>query len=162
MKKDQPNKRQAEKQGRWHRRFAILCDHIAAWSEDVDYHVGAVIVGKALEIRATGFNGLPRGVSAQDKKRFHRPSGEKFFWFEHAERNAIYHAARLGVSIEGCAIYINRFPCADCARAIIQSGLGYVFCPPIDEDDGMLDKSFKAAATMLEEAHIAVSHEGFL
>jgi dCMP deaminase len=85
--------------------------------------VGSVIVGSGNEIRGTGYNGLPRKVSAHHEARHSRENGEKYLWFEHAERNAIYNMARTGVSTLGCRIYVDNFPCADCARAIIQSGL---------------------------------------
>ena len=127
---------------KWRRRFLDLCDHVASWSEDRDFQVGAVVVGPGHEVRSTGYNGLPRGVSDTDDTRFDRPSGEKFFWFEHAERNAIYNAARAGVAIAGCTIYVNRFPCADCARAIIQCGIVCVECPAKPEHDGKRDHSF--------------------
>lgn len=148
----------SEKEETWARRFMGLCNHIAAWSEDRDFHVGCVIVGPGHEIRATGYNGFPRGVKDTDQTRFDRASGEKFFWFEHAERNAIYNAARAGTDIAGCTLYVNRFPCADCGRAAIQSGIAHIFCPPIPKADGALDDSFQASATMLREANIPVTH----
>jgi len=143
---------------KWRDRFLGLCDHISQWSEDRDFKVGAVIVGPGHEVRAMGYNGLARGVSPQDNTRFDRASGEKFFWFEHAERNAIYNAARAGVEVAGCTIYVNRFPCADCARAIIQSGIVCVECPPKPEYDGKLDHSFDVSETMLREARIQLAH----
>jgi len=146
-----PADRKAE---RWRRRFMALCDHISAWTEDRDFRVGAVIVGPDLEIRSTGFNGLPRGIRADDESRFDRASGEKFFWFEHAERNAIYNAARTGTTLQGCTIYVNRFPCADCARAIIQSGLSAVCCPDKPAHDGKLDHSFDVSERLLAEAGV--------
>jgi len=48
----------------------------------------------------------------------------KYRWTEHAERNAIFSAARMGVSIVGATMYLPWFPCAECARAIVQSGIG--------------------------------------
>lgn len=141
---------------KWRARFIGLCDHIAGWSEDRDFQVGAVVVGPGEEIRATGYNGFPRGVSAQDERRFDRASGEKFFWFEHAERNAIYNAARAGTALAGCTIYVNRFPCADCARAIIQSGIVCVECPPRPRNDGKLDYSFAVSETLLAEAGVVL------
>ena len=49
----------------WDRRFLGLCDHISGWSEDRDFQVGCVIVGPVgHEVRAMGYNGLPRGVLA--------------------------------------------------------------------------------------------------
>ncbi len=139
----------------WARRFMGLCDHISSWSEDRDIHVGCVIVSPdAQVVRAMGYNGLPRGVSAADDSRFDRASGEKFFWFEHAERNAIYNAARSGTTLEGCTAYVNRFPCADCGRALIQAGIAQLIAPPIPEADGALDYSFQVSRTMLIEAGI--------
>ena len=87
---------------KWATRFLGACDHMAQWSEDRDFKVGCVIVGPGHEIRAAGYNGLPRGVSDVDNSRFERASGEKFHWIEHAERNAIYNAARAGAKIAGC------------------------------------------------------------
>ena len=142
----------------WNRRFMGLCDHISCWSEDRDFQVGCVIVGPdGHEVRALGYNGLPRGVSADVDARFDRASGEKFYWFEHAERNAIYNAARAGTSLAGCKIYVNRFPCSDCGRAIIQSGITEVVAPPIPEADGALDYSFKASHQMLSEAGLIIT-----
>lgn len=139
---------------KWAERFMGLCDHVASWSEDRDFQVGCVIVGPGREIRATGYNGLPRGVSDADNRRFDRSSGEKFHWIEHAERNAIYNAARCGVELAGCALYVNRYPCADCGRAIIQAGIMRVACPPVPSNDGALDHSFQVSALMLREAGV--------
>lgn len=134
-----------------------LCHHISQWTEDRNFKVGVVIVGPDLEIRSTGYNGFPRGVRNDFEDRYDRSSGEKFFWFEHGERNAIYNAARVGVSIVGCTLYVNRFPCADCARAIIQSGIESIVCPTKPLNDGVLDHSFDVSETMLSEAGINVS-----
>ncbi len=147
-----------EAERKWAKRFIGLCDHLATWSEDRDFQVGCVIVGLDREIRATGYNGLPRGVSGDDDHRFDRASGEKFHWIEHAERNAIYNAARSGADLAGCTMYVNRFPCADCGRAAIQSGINRIVCPPIPENDGALDHSFQVSAQMLKEAGVDVQH----
>lgn len=133
-----------------------LCDHISHWTEDRDFRVGAVIVGPDLEIRSMGYNGFPRGVKSDDDKRYDRASGEKFFWFEHGERNAIYNAARMGVALNECSIYVNRFPCSDCARAIIQSGIRTIYCPPKPLNDGALDHSFDVSERMIEEAGVGL------
>ena len=138
----------------WHSRFMGLCNHVSEWSEDPHFLVGSVIVGPGNVVLAMGYNGLPRGVTDNDAERFNRESGEKFFWFEHGERNALYNAARVGASVEGATLYVNRFPCADCSRAIIQSGIKILVCPPIPEADGALDHSFEVGNTMLREAGV--------
>jgi dCMP deaminase len=146
----------SDKQAKWNKRFMNLCDHISTWTEDRDFQVGAVIVGPDLEIRSTGYNGFPRGVRSDVEERYDRESGEKFFWVEHGERNAIYNAARMGVAINGCTLYVNRFPCADCARAIVQSGINTVCCPPKPSNDGALDHSFDVSEMLLAEAGLEV------
>lgn len=57
-----------------------------------------------------------------DERWHQRP--EKYLWVEHAERNAVYNAARLGLSTIGATAYITYgTPCSDCARALIQAGV---------------------------------------
>lgn len=97
---------------------------VAMQSKDQSTWIGAVIVGPDNEIRSTGYNGLPRGCNDDVDARQVRP--EKYYWFEHAERNAIYNAARMGLSVKDCVMYTQGTPCADCARAVIQAGIGEV------------------------------------
>ncbi len=69
-----------------------------------------------------GYNGFVRGLNDSVSKRHQR--GEKQFWFEHAERNAIYNAGLNGVLLVDCIMYIlKEFPCMDCARGIVQVGI---------------------------------------
>jgi dCMP deaminase len=112
----------------WDALFVELARTYARKSKDESTRVGAVIVGPDHDQRAGGFNGLPRGV-VDDPVRFpwsasrHRRP-EKYSWYEHAERNAIYNAARAGVATGGCTMYVaGGPPCADCARAVIQAGI---------------------------------------
>ncbi|MDO6726060.1 dCMP deaminase family protein [Cognatishimia sp. 1_MG-2023] len=140
----------------WDQRFFELCDLISSWSEDESRKVGAVIVGKANEIRSTGYNGLPRGVSASDRNRQSHRDGEKYFWFEHAERNAIYNAARVGIPLDNCIIYSSVFPCADCARAIVQSGISELRSFPFPKNDKTYSKSFEVAASIFKETNLRI------
>lgn len=113
-------------------KYLRLARAVSAFSKDVSTRVGALIVGPAGEIRGTGYNGAPRGCRADEDHRAARP--EKYFWFEHAERNAIYNAARCGTPTAGCTLYVTHAPCMDCARAIIQAGVAAVIWPaPLDE-----------------------------
>jgi len=146
--------RAGDTMSRWDARFFQLCHLIATWSEDQRRKVGAVIAGPANEVRAVGYNGLPRGVSGQIELRHSPKEGEKYYWFEHAERNAIYNASRAGIGTAGCRLYVNLFPCSDCARGIIQSGIVQVNTFPRPEEDLTFDHSFNVALTMLKEAHI--------
>jgi dCMP deaminase len=118
--------------------------------------VGSVIVGPGNEIRGTGYNGFPRKVSAHDEARYSRENGEKYLWFEHAERNAIYNMARAGTSTLGCRVYVDNFPCADCARAIIQSGIVQINSFAADTMDANFARHYRVAETMFLESGVEV------
>lgn len=94
---------------------------VASKSKDERTHVGAVVVGPNNEIKTTGYNSFVRGLDDNVKERQEKP--EKYYWFEHAERNAIYNATLIGTSLKGCKMYTNGVPCMDCARGIVQSGI---------------------------------------
>jgi len=93
---------------------------IASKSKDTKTKVGAVIV-RDNSIISEGYNGICKGVIDDRPERYIRP--EKYFWAEHAERNSIYHCSRYGISTNGTTLYTQGLPCADCTRAIIQSGI---------------------------------------
>ena len=110
----------------WTDYFYNIAQQVKEKSKDERTKVGAVIVGKDKEIVSTGYNSFPRGIVDNRPERQERP--EKYFWFEHAERNAIYNAARIGVSTRGCTMYLTcGIPCADCARGIINAGISRIF-----------------------------------
>lgn len=95
------------------------------FSKDESTQVGAVIIGPTNEVRSLGYNGAPRGCRAdEDSRGITRP--EKYFWYSHAELNAITNAARVGVPLDGSTIVVTHPPCMDCARAIVQAGIKQV------------------------------------
>lgn len=101
---------------------------VAKFSKDQSTKVGAVILGPAYEVRSLGYNGAPRGCRAdEDARGTTRP--EKYFWMEHAERNAIYNAARAGVALNDGVCVVTHPPCIDCARALVQVGVKAVIWP---------------------------------
>jgi dCMP deaminase len=112
---------------KWVEYFRNLAHQVKLKSKDDRTQIGAIIVGKDKEIVSTGYNSFPRGIDDFRKDRQERP--EKYFWFEHGERNAIYNAARIGVSTKGCTMYLScGVPCSDCARGIINAGIVRIFC----------------------------------
>lgn len=111
----------------WDQLYMTMCYLIAMRSRDPSTHVGSVIVDADNVLVATGYNSLPRHIEIDNhSKRVSRDGGEKYYWIEHAERNAIYNAARRGTVLKGCKLYVPWTPCADCARAIIQCGIAEV------------------------------------
>jgi len=105
----------------WDSYYLAICRVVATRSKDPDTQLGCVIAGPAHEIRSTGYNSFPRGIQDDIAERLIRP--EKYLWIEHAERNAIYNAARAGTPLEQCTVYVELMPCMDCARAIVQAGI---------------------------------------
>lgn len=118
--------------------------------------MGAVIVDSENNVLSIGYNGFPRRVDGMLDQRHSRDGGEKYLWIEHAERNAIYSAVRSGACTRGARIFVSLFPCADCARAIIQSGIVELNCYTRPKIDDRFDKSFDVATTMLLEAGVNV------
>ncbi|MCL6543594.1 MAG: CMP deaminase [Bryobacteraceae bacterium] len=105
----------------WDEYYLNICKMVAARSKDPNTQIGCVIAGPAHEIRSTGYNSLPRGIRDDVAERLERPT--KYLWMEHAERNAIYNAARCGTPLEGCTLYVEIMPCMDCGRAVVQAGI---------------------------------------
>jgi dCMP deaminase len=142
----------------WDTRFMSLAHHIAHWSKERGRRVGTVIVGVDNEIRATGFNGFPRGVNDELAHRHDPDTGEKYFWSSHAERNAVYSAARIGIPLRGCTIYVPWFPCGECAKAIIQSGIVELVAYEPDLSDGKWGPDFHRVLEMLSEGAVRVRY----
>ena len=95
-------------------------------SKDPSTQVGACIVNNHNKIMSVGYNGFPRGCNDDDFP-WERTGDEfetKYPYVCHAELNAILNNG--GGSLEGCKIYVALFPCNECAKAIIQSGIAEV------------------------------------
>lgn len=95
-------------------------------SKDPNTQVGACIVNDKNHIMSVGYNGLPMGCS-DDEFPWEREGDmfdTKYPYVCHAELNAILNNA--GASLDGCRIYVGLFPCNECAKAIIQSGIKQV------------------------------------
>jgi dCMP deaminase len=131
-----------------------LAKFIASWSKDRSTKVGAVIVDHRNVLLSIGWNGFPRGLNDDIDERHERPI--KYKWFEHAERNAIYNAASKGIELLDATIYIPWYPCADCARAIIQSGIVEVVVVEPDWDDERWGDDFKMVKEMFDEVQLHV------
>jgi dCMP deaminase len=138
----------------WDKRWMDMCTLVASWSKDRSRQVGAVIVDNRGVAIASGWNGFPRGIDDTVESRHQRP--EKYLWTEHSERNAIYNAAAKGVSTLGCTMYLQWYPCADCARAIIQCGIISVVCVEPDWNDPTYKHDFDVVRQMFDECNINV------
>ena len=122
-------------------------------SKDPSTQVGACIVDKDNRIVSIGYNGFINGCSDDDFpwEREGNFLETKYPFVVHAEQNAILNAR--GKSLEGCRIYVNLFPCHDCARNIIQSGIKSVYYL---SDKYAHTDSIKASKYMFEKAKVSL------
>jgi len=127
----------------WEEYFMRMAENVKTRSKDRSTQVGSVIVGDGHTVLSVGYNGFPRNLKDDVETRHTRPI--KLLYTEHAERNAIYSAARNGVRLLGSTMYVTGggSPCADCARAIIQAGIVKVIC---------IDKKFEGKSSLWEES----------
>ena len=139
---------------KWDQRFLDLALHLSGWSKDPSTKVGCVVVGEDREIRSTGFNGFPRGISDDQERLTDR--AKKYPLICHAEENAIMHAARIGVSLKGNTAYVTWPPCSRCARSLIQAGIQEVVYPAVDNIPERWMEDFEISNGMLQEAGVTV------
>ncbi len=106
----------------WDEYFMGLAHLSALRSKDPNTQVGAAIVDENHRVVSVGYNGLPKGCS-DDEFPWDREGGvldTKYAFVVHAELNAILNSKS---PVNGCTIYVSLFPCNECAKAIIQSGI---------------------------------------
>lgn len=129
--------------------IAILSAHR---SKDPNSQVGACIVNPQNKIVGIGYNGFPLGCS-DDELPWDR-EGESFYdtkypYVCHAELNAILN--KNAADLRGCTLYVTLFPCCECTKLIIQSGIGRV----VYLSDKYADTdSCRAARRMLDMAGV--------
>ena len=133
----------------------LLAAYVAATkSPDLSTQNGAIIVAQN-NVVLQSCNEFPNRVKMKGE-RLERPL--KYSFTEHAERNVIFQAARLGVSTQGCTMYATWVACTDCARAIIQAGIPKVVTHKATKDmtPEHWKESIDLAFAMFEEAGVEV------
>ena len=135
----------------WDEYFMGIALLSAMRSKDPNTQVGACIVNQNNKIMSVGYNGLPIGCDDNDFPwaRTGSPLDTKYPFVCHAELNAILNHA--GGNLAGCKIYVALFPCNECAKAIIQSGVKEVFYLSDKYADSM---STLASKRMLKSAGV--------
>ena len=112
----------------WDEYFMGIAMLAARRSKDPNTQVGACIVSQDNIIISTGYNGMPKGCSDDDypwDRKGDTDVDTKYPYVVHAELNAILNAN--GRDLRGSKIYVALFPCNECAKAIIQSGVREVY-----------------------------------
>lgn len=108
----------------WDEYFMGVALLAAKRSKDPNTQVGACIVDSNNIILSTGYNGFPYGCSDDIYPWERNGNDTKYSYVVHAELNAILNAR--GKDLNGARIYVDLFPCNECAKAIIQSGISEV------------------------------------
>ena len=134
----------------WDEIFMGVAQLSARRSRDPNTQVGACIV-KDNKIVSTGYNGMPRTCDDKDLPMTRNSAKwleNKYPYIVHAELNAILNSIS---HLKGCTIYVSLFPCHECVKAIIQSGIQEI----IYEDDKYNGTdSDRAAKRMLDAAGV--------
>jgi len=134
---------------------------IASQSRDSSSQNGSTLVGLGGSIIGTGANNFPIGVSFTRDRSEKRP--DKYTYFEHAERNSIYSAARAGNSVYGATMYCPWAACCDCARGIINAGVRVLYMHKermVMTPKRWGDSVIKAQEMMTEAGIELVFHQG--
>ncbi len=136
----------------WDEYFMGVARLSAMRSKDPNTQVGSCIVSPQNKIMSVGYNGFPTGCS-DDQFPWNResqdPYNNKYFYTTHSELNAILNYR--GGSLEGSKIYVTLFPCNECAKAIIQSGIKTVI---YGEDTYKDTSAVRAAKRMFRAAGV--------
>lgn len=135
----------------WDEYFMGVALLSAGRSKDNNTQVGACIVSDENKVLSVGYNGMPTGCSDDDMPwdREGDTLSTKYPFVCHAELNAILN--RITGSLKGSKIYVSLFPCNECAKAIIQSGIKEVIYM---EDKYADSDSVKASKMMFEMAGV--------
>lgn len=153
----------------WDTYFISLCYFISTRSSCHDRKLGAVVV-KDKAIISTGFNGAPRNVSdcisrgdycMREANRKDASSKDYHNCYAaHAEANAIVNAAYLGASTKGATLYTIAYPCVDCTRLIINSGIKTIYYTEKLQNSTFNEDLLKEAGVeciMLDKARVAAT-----
>ena len=139
----------------WDEYFMGVAILAAQRSKDPNTQVGACIVSNDNKILSIGYNGMPLNCS-DDDFTWERDTADdnKYFYTVHSELNAILNYR--GGSLEGSKIYVTLFPCNECAKAIIQSGIKAV----IYRDDLYKDTKEELETMAKESSRVQEFTEG--
>jgi dCMP deaminase len=120
-----------------------------------DIQVGAVIYDpRDMTTVSYGANNLTPGMD-ETEDRLHCHPLKDLYW-SHAERNAIYSAARYGLTTDSMGIAVSWYPCAPCAQAIVNSGIKEMIATEPDWTSAKWGSSWLAAEEILAKAGVAV------
>lgn len=139
----------------WDEYFMAIAILVSKRSKDPSTQVGSVIVNDKNIILGSGYNGMPRGITAKDntsitwcKDKTKSKLEQKYLYVVHSEANCILNSS---TSVNGSRIYCTLFPCNECTKLIIQSGITSIIYL---EDKYPETDEIKASKIMLDTVNI--------
>lgn len=132
----------------WDEYFMGVALLSAKRSKDPNTKVGACIINSKKRIIGIGYNGFPMGCDDSEfpwESKSESALDTKYPYVVHAEANAILNSS---ANLEGATVYVSLFPCNDCAKLIIQSGIKKI----IYMDDKYKDAENNIAARRMFDA----------
>ena len=137
----------------WDEYFMGIAFLSAKRSKDPNTKVGACIVDQDNKVVSIGYNGMPKGLKEEDLS-WNKGEGldNKYLYVCHAEFNAILNT-RNGSALKGCSLYVTLFPCNECAKAIVQSGIKELIYADNKYED---TTAIKASLKMIQMAGIKI------
>ena len=147
---------------KWDQHFLSLALKHSELSKDPKTQVGSVIVGQDKEILSAGFNGFPRGIVDTEERLNDRETKLKLM--VHAEMNALLAAARSGIKLKGCTLYLAATdetgvvwggpPCTRCVVEIIQVGIAEIVSYPIKPTPSKWHEDLSFSRKLIDEVGI--------
>lgn len=140
----------------WEEVYLSMAHVIKQRSKDPSTQVGAILVGEDNRILSSGYNGTPHGFDDNSfpwGKGNPDPLSNKDLFVIHAELNAILNFKGIGKELEGATAYVTLFPCNECAKTLVQSGIKKVVYS--DKKD---DITYKASEILFHNAGVELVH----
>lgn len=128
----------------WNEYFMEIAKLSAKRSKDPSTQVGACIINNENRIIGIGYNGMPNGIT-DDELPWGKTGNfldQKYAYVCHAEMNAIMNCTQMP---RNCTLYVTLFPCNECAKLVIQSGIKNI----VYLDDKHINKDFTIASKRL-------------
>ena len=162
LTREAPSHATDPEQLQWDRHCLALALKHSELSKDPETRVGALIAGPHRDIRAMGFNRFPEGIAETAERLNNRE--EKLQLMVHAERYAILNAARAGIALEGCTLYLAATddsglvwggpPCTACTIEILPAGIVEIVAYPVKPVPSKWHGNLKFARALLAEKGI--------
>lgn len=108
-------------------KYLPQAESISKLSKGRNTKVGCKVMALDCSVLSEGYNGAPRGSSADEHNDVRNVKPEKYYWFAHAESNAVAQAAKHGMALNNSIMVVTHMPCTSCAKSIIQAGIKHVF-----------------------------------